>query len=55
MSIILVFFEYTFYSGQDLGVLKNKISVEDIVPSYGNEDRDNDFGDDEVKTTGLFP
>jgi hypothetical protein len=55
MSIILVFFEYTFDSCQDFGILENEVSVEHIIPTDGNNDGDNDLGDNQIKATGFLP
>jgi hypothetical protein len=55
MYIILVFFEYTLNSVQDMGVLKYKVSVEHIIPTDGNNDGDNDLGDNQIKATGFLP
>jgi hypothetical protein len=55
MSIILLFFEYSFYAVQDMGILKHEVAVEHIVPSHGNQDGDDDLGYDKVEAAGLFP
>jgi hypothetical protein len=55
MSIIFVIFEYLLDSIQDVCILKDKISVEYIVPSHRDKGGDNDFGDNQREATGFFP
>jgi hypothetical protein len=55
MSIILVFFEYTFDSCQDFGILENEISVEYIIPTDGNNDGGNNLGNNQIEATGFLP
>ena len=36
-------------------ILEYEIAVEHIVPSYGDDDRHDDFGHHQVEAAGLFP